>query len=116
MPDARVVIVPDQPPSNIAAVQTATARPSTAHQATERPVRVEAGRPIHIVAATASTVHLISAGGDPYDGPYIVTPKTEQQKLLTKNHLMNDDVTVLKIPYFETSILSGTTVYIAENV
>jgi len=59
----------------------------------------------------------ISAGDIPYyEGPYEVTPKTEtEQVLATANKQMAKDVTVFKIPYFETSNLSdGVTVYIGE--
>ena len=47
-----------------------------------------------------------------YDGPYEVTPAAEDQKLLTKNLHMRDDVTVEEIPYTETSNEYGITVYI----
>ncbi len=50
---------------------------------------------------------------DPYEGEYIVEPKTVEQKLETKHKKMKDDVTVLEIPYAETSNLYGTTVVIA---
>jgi len=51
---------------------------------------------------------------DVYRGEYVVTPKKDQQTILeTKEKLMADDVTVLKIPYYETSNESGLTVYIA---
>ena len=52
---------------------------------------------------------------DIYDGDYIVTPKAHSGTVLeTQGKLMTDDVTVIKIPYFETSNLSGKTVYIGE--
>lgn len=52
-----------------------------------------------------------------YDGPYEVTPKAwEAQTLATKDKLMADDVTVFKVPYYETSnIFDGLTVFIAED-
>lgn len=51
-----------------------------------------------------------------FDGDYTVKPQPyDSQTLDTKNKLMRDDVTVLAIPYFETSNLSdGLTVYIGE--
>ena len=49
---------------------------------------------------------------DSYDDGYIVTPRVHAQTLNTKNKLMKDNVSVLAIPYFETSNLSGKTVYI----
>ena len=52
-----------------------------------------------------------------YDGAYTVTPKANTEQILETAHkLMSDDVTVFEIPYFETSNLSGTTVYIANEV
>lgn len=59
----------------------------------------------------------INIGGRPYEGEYVVTPKVDQQKLDTKGAVMNDDVTILAIPYFETSNNSGgNTVYIAKEI
>lgn len=57
----------------------------------------------------------ISRGGaiDVYDGEYIVTPKPyDAQTLETRHKVMIDDVTVLAIPYYETSNVSGITIYI----
>lgn len=34
------------------------------------------------------------SGGEPYDGPYTVTPDFETQELATKDRLLKDDVTV----------------------
>lgn len=51
-----------------------------------------------------------------YTGEYVVTPKTEKQVLSTKDKLLTDDVTVNKIPYFETSNDNGTTIYIGSEV
>ena len=52
-----------------------------------------------------------------YMGPYEVTPKAHsEQTLATKNKLMTDDVTVFKVPYYETSnVFDGLTVFIAED-
>lgn len=61
-----------------------------------------------------STPHVIDA--DVYDDAYEITPKTYTQKLETKSKLMKDDITVLEIPYFETSNEDGTTVYIANTI
>ena len=50
---------------------------------------------------------------DIYDGEYIVMPMPyEAQTLETRAKIMTDDVTVLAIPYYETSNLSGITIYI----
>ena len=55
------------------------------------------------------------AGGrlPPYEGPYIVIPKTVDQYLATNNKTMTDDVTVTEIPYAEVGNQYGTTVTIA---
>ena len=43
-----------------------------------------------------------------YEGEYIVTPKvSDEQVLPTKNKSMQDDVTVLKVPYEEVTNLGG---------
>lgn len=53
-----------------------------------------------------------------YEGPYIVTPLVNDPVLLeTNGKMMDDDVTVLKVPYSETANPSGgNTAYIGENV
>ena len=53
-----------------------------------------------------------------YDGEYVVVPKINvDQTLETKDKVMEDDVLVLKIPYYETSNeAGGTTVYIAMEI
>lgn len=47
-----------------------------------------------------------------YNGSYTVTPRVERQTLYTENKIMDDDVTVLQIPYFEVTNTNGTTVII----
>lgn len=47
-----------------------------------------------------------------YSGDYIVTPRSYEQTLDTSFKVLEDDVTVKQIPYFETSNEDGTTVYI----
>ena len=52
-----------------------------------------------------------------YEGEYDVIPKAyTMQTLDTNGKYMEDDVRVHEIPYFETSNVSGTTVYIADEV
>lgn len=53
-----------------------------------------------------------------YEGPYSVIPKAYFEQILETAHkYMTDDVTVAKVPYYETSNLSdGITVYIAEDI
>lgn len=56
-----------------------------------------------------------SVGGVPYDeyiGSYTITPKTNNQTMETENKVMTNDVSILAIPYYETSNQSGTTVII----
>lgn len=57
-------------------------------------------------------------GLDLYGGPYEVTPKAwDAQVLETEGKLMSDDVTVFRVPYYETSNLyNGLTVFIAEDI
>lgn len=47
-----------------------------------------------------------------YDGDYSVTPKFEQQKLQTKNKVMNFDVEVKEIPVERVANTSGGTTVI----
>ena len=52
-----------------------------------------------------------------YEGEYIVTPKAhESQTLETANKLLEENVLVLDVPYFQTSNEYGDTVYIASEV
>ena len=52
-----------------------------------------------------------------YNGNYTVTPSVEEQTLKTANKKMLEDVTVKKIPFYETGNLSGgNTVYIGSEV
>ena len=50
---------------------------------------------------------------EPYTGEYIITPAPfTSQTLETRGKSMSDDVTVREIPYYETSNISGITIYI----
>lgn len=52
-----------------------------------------------------------------YDGEYSVIPKTEMQTLNTIAKVMEHDVTIFAIPYFEaTNTSGGETVYIGSEV
>ena len=56
-------------------------------------------------------------GGEHYQGEYIITPSPSDAIVLeTEGKVMDDDVTVIKIPYYETSNVTGKTVYIASEV
>lgn len=54
---------------------------------------------------------------NPYEGSYDITPLAHETVILnTRNKTLSDDVTVLKVPYYETSnIFDGETVYIADE-
>lgn len=71
-------------------------------------------------AAPALTVDLgrpVYLGGEPYDGPYDVTPKVTAQTLQTAQKFMREDVSVRAIPYFDVSNpAGGNTIYIANEV
>ena len=46
---------------------------------------------------------VIGADAEHYDGEYIITPSGQIQRLETDDKMMDDDVTVLAIPYAETT-------------
>lgn len=57
------------------------------------------------------------AGAEIYDGTYEVIPKANQsQTLETANKMMEEDVLIFEVPYFQTSNEHGDTVYIASEV
>lgn len=60
-----------------------------------------------------TTIHM-----EYYQGPYEVTPRAFNPVVLpTNDKTMTDDVTVLEVPYWETSnLFDGKTVYIANEV
>ena len=54
--------------------------------------------------------------GEYYQGAYEVTPRPFASTVLqTQNKVMTDNVTVLEIPYYETSNIHGKTVIIGGN-
>lgn len=67
-------------------------------------------------------IGVISIAGEPiytehekYAGDYVVTPAPFlEQTLFTNNKLMEDNVVVLEIPYYEVSNISGKTVIIGD--
>lgn len=60
---------------------------------------------------------IMVADADVYEGDYTVVPKAHEETVLeTEGLLMADDVTVLQVPYYETSNTSGYTAYIASEV
>ena len=49
-----------------------------------------------------------------YDGPYTVTPLAFSNiELDTNGKTLSDDIVIEKVPYYETSNVSGMTIYIA---
>ena len=56
------------------------------------------------------------ANVDPYTGEYTVVSRVfEEQTLPTKRKFLTDEITVLEIPYIETSNEYGKTVFIGNN-
>ena len=52
-----------------------------------------------------------------YDGEYDITPLAyQQQELETKNKILEENVTVREVPFYEVSNTEGTTVYIGSEV
>ena len=75
------------------------------------------GTTIYKPAEMAAAIRDIQMVGEPYDGPYDVTPKVMAQTLSTAKKLMRDDVSVRAIPYFDVSNpAGGNTIYIANEV
>lgn len=55
----------------------------------------------------AKAIQNYTFGGTPYDGTYEITPTDYEQYLDTAGKVMRDEVTVHKVPYFETGNESG---------
>lgn len=73
----------------------------------------------HLIDGVIDKVIAIDSGQRPhYTGDYIITPLVNDQVILeTQGKLMDDDVTVLRVPYLETSNpAGGNTAYIGEHV
>lgn len=69
----------------------------------------------HTIAAILQAPDVVYP--DVYDGQYEINPKADTATTLnTSGKTLLNDVVVKKIPYFETSNLSGYTVYIASEV
>lgn len=66
-------------------------------------------------AIDVETHEFITVGRETYHGAYEVIPDTEVHVLPTADKVMEGDVTVREIPYYETSNVQGTTVYIGGN-
>lgn len=69
------------------------------------------------ITFTLDDVKAVPGGGEPYEGEYTVIPKANAPTVLeTAGKTLDKDVTVTKIPYYETSNPTGDTVYIASEV
>lgn len=51
-------------------------------------------------------------GIETYEGDYTVIPKVSEQEMQTKNKMMEDNVIIQKIPFYEFSNETGKTVVI----
>lgn len=80
-------------------------------------IRFDIGGKPSIVFAIDTVKIVHTGGGEPYEGEYTVIPKANAPTVLeTAGKTLNKDVTVTKIPYYETSNPTGDTVYIASEV
>ena len=75
------------------------------------------GTTLYKPAEMSEAIRAIQTSGEPYGGPYEVTPKVEAQTLPTAKKLMREDISVRAIPYFDVSNpAGGNTIYIANEV
>ncbi len=76
-------------------------------------VTIEKESDIEMACETA----IIQGYGADYEGVYTVVPKAKTPTVLpTNGRTLADNITVQKIPFYETSNVSGETVYIANEV
>lgn len=50
-----------------------------------------------------------------FDGEYLITPSTQAQVLETQNKIMEDNITIQKIPYYDVSNQYGRTIIIGDE-
>ena len=84
---------------------------------------IEIGKTVELsksVKGETGVMYIVNTGEDQhlhYKGTYEVTPQVQAQTLETKNLIMDDDLTIKKIPYYMTTNLSnGYTVYIGSEI
>lgn len=70
------------------------------------------------VSMSAHAAKIVYIGGEPYTGDCTVVPCADKEVILhTTGKLLDDDVTVKKIPFYETSnTQGGKTAYIGSEV
>ena len=69
------------------------------------------------VGAELGTAVDVTVVGDPYEGDYTITPRPRSDQVLpTNGKLLDQDLTVLRIPYYQASNPKGDTVYIGSEV
>jgi hypothetical protein len=74
----------------------------------------EAGKNVN---AEFGEFQFVTIDSEPYEGDYTVTPKVSEQTMPTKGKVMQDDVTVKPVPFFNVGNTSGgNTVYIASEI
>lgn len=67
--------------------------------------------------ATLSQIRIVRAGYPMYTGDYVVTPLAGEETILpTQDKALQNNVTVLEIPYYEVSNASGQTIYIGTEI
>ncbi len=62
------------------------------------------------------TIEIIKTDAESYEGPYNITPLAfQEQEFETKDKILEENIKVKEIPYYETSNQYGDTVYIGGN-
>ena len=69
------------------------------------------------IGMTVVKAVLGEGGHKPSEGDYVVTPKVEAQMLETENKIMEQNVSIMGIPYYDVSnSAGGNTIYIGSEV
>ena len=79
-------------------------------------IKVEFAESSNVFEVDFSEMIPVEQEREHYSGDYEVIPKVTAQELSTKAKVMDDDVTIRAIPYYETSNLKGKTVYIGGHL
>lgn len=59
------------------------------------------------IKANIKNISIVVGDGRPYDGEYSVKPSFENQKLMTKNRILTDDIAIAPISVIKTTNISG---------